>query len=100
MVWSSTKVAHWVCNEYEEYYAQLVTSPLYQSPPDAWQGVYNEYIFAVDNAVSKNNGIFSICQNGGGTVSEMAYGEARSSIADSLNRLIPAVQQAAALLGG
>jgi hypothetical protein len=87
------------CEEYEGYYRQLVTSPTYHSLPDAWQGVYNEYIFAVDNAAGLNNGVFSLCQDGGGMLSAQAYGEARSSIADSLNRWIPAVQQANALLG-
>lgn len=88
------------CQEYEGYYSQLVTSATYHSLPDEWLGVYNEYIFAVDNAVGFNNGIYSVCQDGSGSVTQQAYGEARSSIADSLNRLIPAVQQANALLGG
>ncbi|MCB9423404.1 MAG: hypothetical protein H6667_26650, partial [Ardenticatenaceae bacterium] len=88
------------CQEYEGYYRQLATSPTYHSLPDEWNGLYNEYIFAVENATNRNNGVFSLCQNGGGTLTAQSYGDARSSVADSLNRLIPAVQQANALLGG
>ena len=88
------------CEEYEGYYRQLMTSPTYHSLPDGWHGVYNEYIFAVEHTTGRNNGVFSLCQDGGGTLTAQSYGDARSSIADSLNRLIPAVQQANALLGG
>ncbi len=87
------------CEEYEGYYRQIMTSPAYHSLPDEWHGVYNEYIFAVEHTTDRNNGVFSLCQNGGGSLNAQAYGDARSSIADSLNRLIPAVQQANALLG-
>jgi hypothetical protein len=88
------------CQEYERYYGQLVTSPIYQTPPDQWNGVYNEYIFAVENTIDRNNGVYSLCQHGGGSLTSQSYGDARSSIADSLGRLIPAVQQANALVGG
>jgi hypothetical protein len=76
-----------------------MTSPAYHSLPDEWLGVYNEYIFSVEHTTDRNNGVFSLCQNGGGSLNAQAYGDARSSIAESLNRLIPAVQQANALLG-
>jgi hypothetical protein len=87
------------CEEYEGYYRQIMTSPAYHSLPDEWLGVYNEYIFSVEHTTDRNNGVFSLCQNGGGSLNAQAYGDARSSIAESLNRLIPAVQQANALLG-
>jgi hypothetical protein len=87
------------CQEYEGYYRQVMTSPAYHSLPDEWHGVYNEYIFAIENTTGRNTGVFSLCQDGGGVLTAQAYGDARSSIADSLNRLIPAVQQANALLG-
>lgn len=88
------------CQEYEGYYRQVMTSPAYHSLPDEWHGVYNEYIFAIEHTTDRNNGVFSLCQAGGGVLTAQAYGDARSSIAESVTRLIPAVQQANALLGG
>lgn len=86
------------CVEYEEYYRRIVTSATYHSLPEAWNGPYNEYIFAVENTIQFNETIFAICQGGGGSLTNLTYSNARSSIAVSLERLIPAVQQANALL--
>lgn len=87
------------CSEYEGYYRQVVESSTYHSVPDDWMGIYNEYIFAVENVISNNDGVYSLCQNGGGSLGQQAYGAARASIGDSLNRLIPAIHAANAALG-
>ncbi|MCP4424660.1 MAG: hypothetical protein GY803_09225, partial [Chloroflexi bacterium] len=87
------------CDEYEEYYRQVMESSTYHSIPDGWHGIYNEYIFAVDNAINFNSGVYSLCESGGGGLNQQAYGDARSSIANGLERLIPAIQAANALLG-
>ena len=87
------------CDEYQGYYRQVVESATYHSVPDEWNGVYNEYIFAVETTASRNEGVYSLCEGGGGSLNQHMYGDARSSIADSLNRLIPAIHSANALLG-
>ncbi len=88
------------CEEYEGYYRQLVGNPTYHSIPDEWHGIYNEYTFAVENTAAFNGGVYSLCEHGGGGLNPHAYGDARSSIANGLDRLIPAIQAANALLGG
>ncbi len=88
------------CVEYEEYYRQLVGSAAYRDVPGDWQGVYNEYNFAVENGYNTNSGVFSLCEHGGGGLNPQAYGDARSGVNNSLDRLIPAINMANALLGG
>ena len=88
------------CEEYNGYYRDVVESAVYHSVPEDWQGVYNEYIFAVENSFGGNVGIFDICNGGGGSVAGPLYGEARSNINESLERLNPAIDAANALLGG
>lgn len=87
------------CGEYMDYYFQLLTSPTYEGIPPAWQNVYNEYIFAIDNALTRNDGVASLCVSGGGVLNEQAYGNARQSINQNLERLIPAIATANGLLG-
>ena len=88
------------CAEYEDYYRQLTASPTYHSIPDDWHGVYNEYNFAVENGHNTNSGVFSLCDHGGGGLNQQAYGDARSGVNNSLDRLIPAINMANALLAG
>lgn len=87
------------CGEYMDYYIQLLVSPTYEGVPPAWQNVYNEYIFAIGNALTRNDGVASLCASGGGVLNEQAYGNARQSINQSLDRLNPAIVTANALLG-
>jgi len=88
------------CDEYANYYRGLVGSPRYDGVPGEWQGVYNEYIFAVEHGSQKNQPIFDLCfEHQGGGITELNYGVARSGVNDSLNRLIPAIEAANAMLG-
>lgn len=88
------------CDEYTNYYVRLVGSPRYDGVPGEWQQVYNEYIFAVEHGSEKNQPIFDLCyEHQGGGVTELNYGVARTGVNDSLNRLIPAIETANAMLG-
>ena len=82
------------CDEYTGYYRGLVASARYDGVPAEWQGLYNEYIFAVEHGSATNHAIFSTCFDGNGRVSELNYGVARDGINTSLNRLIPAADAA------
>lgn len=88
------------CAEYQGYYDDAIRSATYSGVPDDWAGIYNDYIFAVENFLATNESIDSLCDNGGGGISGLNYGAARSGINDSLNRLIPAVEAANAKIGG
>ena len=68
-----------------------------RSEDSAW---LNEYIFAIENTLSTNDGIYTICQEGGGGVGHLVYGNSRQGINQSLDRLIPAIETANELLGG
>ena len=88
------------CEEYTKYYRGLVGSARYDGVPAEWQGVYNEYMFAVQHGSEKNQPIFDLCfENQGGGITELNYGVARTGVNDSLNRLIPAIETANAMLG-
>jgi hypothetical protein len=87
------------CSEYDRYYRSLVGSARYDGVPAEWQGVYNEYIFAVEHGSNTNQPIFDLCfEYGGGGITELNYGVARQGINESLNRLIPAIEAANAML--
>ena len=88
------------CLEYEDYYRRLSQGALYHSIPEGWQGVYNEYVFAIEHGLGTNDGIYSLCQNGGGSPTQQSYGTARQGINQSLDRLRPAIDTANSLLGG
>jgi uncharacterized protein YraI len=88
------------CLEYDGYYEQLGRSALYDSIPEEWQSIYNDYVFAIDHGLGSNDGIYSYCQNGTGAVTQHSYGTARQGINDSLDRLNPAIDLANSLLGG
>ena len=86
------------CGEYDGYYRSLVGSARYDGVPAEWQGVYNEYIFAVENGSNTNQPIFDLCfEHGGGGITDLNYGVAREGINSSLNRLIPAIETAKTL---
>jgi hypothetical protein len=87
------------CSEYAGYYAQTIQITTYHSIPGEWQGVYNEYVWSADNVIATNESIYRLCQSGGGNISPLNYGVARSGIQDTLARLIPAIATANALLG-
>ncbi len=88
------------CEEYTNYYRSLVGSPRYDGVPGEWQGIYNEYIFAVEHGSQKNQPIFDLCfEHQGGGITELNYGVARTGVNDSLNRLIPAIETTNAMLG-
>lgn len=82
------------CGEYQNYYDALIQSPVYGSVPGEWQGIYNEYLFAVENFLTSNQPIDSLCDQGGGVINNLDYGAARQGINNSLDRLIPAIEQA------
>ncbi|MCA9917649.1 MAG: hypothetical protein KC445_06825 [Anaerolineales bacterium] len=88
------------CTEFQGYYDDAIRSATYSGVPDDWAGLYNEYIFAVENFISTNESINSLCDDGGGGIGSLNYGVARTGINDSLNRLIPAIEAANAKLGG
>lgn len=89
------------CEEYMGYYRAIVASPRYDGVPTEWQGVYNEYIFAVENASNSNEPIFNLCfDRGGGEITAFNYGLAREGINNSLNHLAPAIDLANSMLGG
>ena len=88
------------CSEYQDYYANITRSATYHSVPDAWHGAYNEYIFAVENALATSMPINDLCNSGGGVITPLNYGAARQGINNSIDRLIPAIDLANSLLGG
>lgn len=88
------------CAEYQGYYDDAIRSATYSGVPDDWAGIYNDYIFAVENFISTNISIDLLCDDGGGVVSQLNYGASRMGINDSLDRLIPAIEAANAKLGG
>ncbi|MCP4420925.1 MAG: hypothetical protein GY805_30310 [Chloroflexi bacterium] len=88
------------CTEYQGYYDDAIRSATYSGVAEDWAGIYNEYIFAVENFLATNENIDALCDGGGGVLSDLNYGAARSGINDSLNRLIPAIEAANGKLGG
>lgn len=88
------------CEEYQGYYDNIILSATYEGVPAEWQGIYNDYIFAVENSIATNEGLNSLCDSGGGGVTQQNYGSGRQGINSSLDRLIPAIEAANGLLGG
>jgi hypothetical protein len=87
------------CAEYEGYYRQIVESQSYHSVPADWQGIHNDYTWAAEHGRTTNEAVYLLCQGGGGILTELNYGVARTGINESLDRLNPAVVAADALLG-
>ena len=88
------------CTEYQGYYDDAIRSATYSGVPEDWAGIYNDYIFAVENFLATNESINALCDGGGGVLSALNYGAARTGINDSLNRLIPAIEAANTKIGG
>lgn len=88
------------CAEFQGYYDDAIRSATYSGVPEDWAGIYNDYIFAVEHFLATNENINSLCDNGGGGISSLNYGAARTGINDSLNRLIPAIEAANTKIGG
>ncbi len=88
------------CEEYQGYYDDAIRSATYTGVPEDWAGLYNDYIFAVENFISTNTSIDLLCDDGGGGITPLNYGAARQGINASLDRLIPAIEAANAKLGG
>jgi hypothetical protein len=88
------------CAEYQGYYDDAIRNATYSDVADDWAGLYNDYIFAVENFLATNESINALCDGGGGGLSQLNYGAARSGINASLDRLIPAIEAANAKLGG
>lgn len=95
------------CDEYQEfrnYYYDLMRTATYDGVPGDWQGVYNEYIFAVENGLATNQALSTICdedkEEGQNRITWLNFTAGRTGVNDSLNRLLPAIETANALLGG
>jgi hypothetical protein len=87
------------CESYIGWYDSLVASPVYDSVPPEWDGVYREYLWSVEHTLDTSHTIEFICSGSGGNVTRLDYGIARTGINESLDRLYPAVETAAAMLG-
>jgi hypothetical protein len=94
------------CDEYQEfrtYYYNLMRTTTYDSIPGDWQQVYNEYIYAVENGLATNQALSTICdedkEEGQNMITRLNYTAGRTGVNDSLDRLIPAIGTAKALLG-
>ncbi len=87
------------CESYLGWYDSLVTSPVYDGVPPEWGGIYAEYLWAVEHIVEKASPITAICVTGGGGMSRLEFGVGRTGVNESLERLYPAIETAAAMLG-
>jgi hypothetical protein len=87
------------CAEFEAYYRQLIVSKTYHSIPGAWQTIYNDYLWAAEQALATNDAIYGLCTGEGRSLlTFFNYSVGRTGINDSLSRLIPAIEAANALL--
>jgi hypothetical protein len=87
------------CGDFNAWYTGVATAPLYDGVPAEWSGIYNDYVWAIEHAVETNDHLFGICTGGGGKITDLEYGEARIGIHESLERIGPAIETAAAKLG-
>ncbi len=87
------------CEEFNGYYQQLYASPTYANVAGDWQGLYNDYDWAVMHTLQDNGGIFEMCTRGGGSLSYFNFTVSRAAINSSLERLTPAINAANAMLG-
>jgi uncharacterized protein YraI len=90
--------SEFTCTDYEALYRQVVETRTYHSIPEAWQTVYNDYIWAADHAMATNEAIYSVCVNRGRSLTFLNYSVGRTGINDSLSRLAPAMITAEELL--
>jgi hypothetical protein len=87
------------CEDYLGWYDSLVLAPVYDGVPTEWGGVYAEYLWAVEHIVEKASPITAACLIGGHGPNYQEYGVGRIGVNESLERLYPAVETAAAMLG-
>jgi hypothetical protein len=87
------------CEPYIGWYDSLVASPMYDSVPPEWGGVYGEYVWAVERVLDSSHTVDFICSGEGGVLTNLDYGVARGGIIEALEQLIPAIETAAAMLG-
>ncbi len=87
------------CESYMIWYDSLITSPAYDGVLPEWSGVYSDYVWSVEHLLSSSAHIADICIGGGSSLSNLEYGLGRIGINESLERLYPAVESAAAMLG-
>ncbi len=87
------------CDPYIGWYDSLVVSPVYDGVFPEWGGVYAEYLWAVDHLVDKSSPVMAVCLTGGGVLTNLEYGVGRTGVNESLERLYPAIETAAAMLG-
>ncbi len=86
------------CGEFLGYYQALQQRTTHSNLPTAWQGIYSEYNFAAENILNTNTSIKTLCEGGGGYISDLDYGVARQGIGLSLDRINQAIQAANNLL--
>ncbi len=87
------------CEEFFTHYNSFITTTTYEGIPNEWQGIYNDYLYAADHAVATNESLNSLCTNGGGAITGLNYGVARTGVNESVDRLSPAIEAANGLLG-
>jgi len=87
------------CAPYMAWYDSLVLSPVYDGVPPEWGGVYSDYLWAVEHVLDSSSPIMAVCSGGGGTLTPLEYGVGRMGINEALERLSPAVDTAAGMLG-
>lgn len=87
------------CQEFVTHYNSFITITTYDGIPNEWQGIYNDYLYAADHAMATNESLNALCTSGGGTISGLNYGIARTGVNESVDRLSPAIEAANGLLG-
>jgi hypothetical protein len=87
------------CQEFVTHYNSFITITTYDGIPSEWQGIYNDYLYAADHAIATNESLNSLCTSGGGTITGLNYGIARTGVNESVDRLSPAIEAANGLLG-
>jgi hypothetical protein len=82
------------CDQFMTAYRGVNESATYHSVPANWQGVYSEYIWAVEHVIQTNASISELCIQREGILTDENYGIARTGVHDAQARLIPAIEQA------
>ena len=72
---------------------------MYDGVPAEWNGIYTDYLWAVEHVLDSSNPIMYVCSGEGGMLSQLEYGVGRMGINEALGRLIPAAESAGATLG-
>jgi hypothetical protein len=72
------------CEPYIGWYDSLVASPMYDSVPPEWGGVYGEYVWAVERVLDSSHTVDFICSGEGGVLTNLDYGVARGGIIETV----------------